>query len=153
MKVNDFKLVDMKKIASLYLILIAFSASHCGSGKGNSTSASSSTATAGKSEIIFREYEHNFGKVSEGEKLSYTFIFDNKGSGDLVISAANTTCGCTVPKYDTKPIPPGGSGNLEVVFDTSGHNGTQTKTITVKSNAKIPVVLLKITAEVTAADK
>ena len=45
------------------------------------------------------------------------------------------------------------SGNLEVVFDTSGRNGMQTKTITVKSNASIPVVLLKITAEVVTNNK
>ena len=57
--------------------------------------------------LIFREYEHNFGKVAEGEKVSYVFTFDNKGTADLVITSATTTCGCTVPKYDTKPIPPG----------------------------------------------
>ena len=45
------------------------------------------------------------------------------------------------------------SGNLEVVFDTSGRSGMQTKTITVKSNAQTPVVLLKITAEVVTTDK
>ncbi len=50
----------------------------------------------------------------------------------------------------TKPVSSGESGNLEVIFDTSGRNGMQTKTITVKSNAKTPVVLLKITAEVIA---
>ncbi len=48
---------------------------------------------------------------------------------------------------------PGGEGSLEVVFDTSGRNGMQTKTITVKSNAKPAVVLLKITAEVAIAEK
>jgi hypothetical protein len=153
MKVNEFKLVIMRKITIVSLIFLAFSASHCGSGTGNTSANSASKVTTGNSEISFREYQHDFGKVSEGEKLSYTFIFDNKGTGDLVISSATTTCGCTVPKYDTKPIPPGGNGNLEVVFDTSGRDGMQTKTIAVKSNAKIPVVLLKITAEVTTSDK
>jgi hypothetical protein len=86
--------------------------------------------------------------VAEGEKISHTFIFDNKGTANLIISSASTTCGCTVPKYDRKPIPPGGCGSLEVVFNTSGRSGMQTKTITVKSNASTPVVLLKITAEV-----
>ncbi len=98
--------------------------------------------------LVFKEYEHNFGKVAEGEKVVYVFTFRNRGTEDLVIISAITTCGCTVPKYDTKPIPPDKSGNLEVIFDTSGRNGMQTKTITVKSNASIPVVLLKITAEV-----
>ena len=34
-------------------------------------------------------------------------------------------------------------GTLEVVFDTSGRNGMQTKTISVKSNATIQMVMLK----------
>ena len=153
MKVNELRLVMMKRFTIIYLFLIAFSASKCGSGTGNSTANSSSKVNTGKSEISFREYQHDFGNVSEGEKLSYTFIFDNKGTGDLVITSATTTCGCTVPKYETKPIPPGSTGNLEVVFDTSGREGMQTKTVTIKSNAKIPVVILKITAEVAATDK
>ena len=153
MKVDEFKLVIMRKITLISLILLAFSASKCSSGTGNSSTNSAFKGSTGSSVISFREYQHAFGKVTEGEKLSYTFLFDNKGTGDLVVTSATTTCGCTVPKYDTKPIPPGGTGNLEVVFDTSGREGTQTKTITVKSNAKIPVVILKITAEVVTSDK
>ena len=153
MKVNEFKLVIMKKITIVLIILLTFSVSRCGSGTGSTTPDSVSKRITGSSEISFREYQHDFGKVSEGEKLSYTFIFENKGTGDLVITSATTTCGCTIPKYDKKPIPSGGIGNLEVVFDTSGKDGMETKTITVKSNAKIPVVILKITAQVTASAK
>jgi hypothetical protein len=153
MKVDELMKIIMRKITIGALIILAFSATHCSSGTGNSNASSASKATTGSSIISFREYQHDFGKVSEGEKLSYTFIFDNKGTEDLVISSATTTCGCTLPKYDTKPIAPGSHGSLEVVFDTSGRDGMQTKTITVKSNAKIPIVLLKITAEVTASDK
>lgn len=123
------------------------------SGCGNTVKNEASNSTlgktgTGKAEIVFKEYEHDFGKVTEGEKLDYTFSFLNKGTGSLVIASATTSCGCTVPKYDSKPISPEGNGNLEVVFDTSGRNGRQTKTITVKSNASVPIVLLKITAEV-----
>lgn len=102
--------------------------------------------------LSFSEYEHDFGKVAEGEKISYIFKFTNAGSGPLVIASAVTSCGCTVPKYDDKPIPPGISGDLEVVFDTSGRNGMQTKTVSVRSNASVPIVLIKITAEVVAAN-
>jgi Protein of unknown function (DUF1573) len=148
------KICFMKKIMVISLMLVAIIASNCGSrtGKNSSDSASDKNST-GTSEIVFREYQHDFGKVAEGEKISYTFTFENKGTGDLVISSATTTCGCTVPKYDTKPIPPEANGNLEVVFDTSGRSGMQTKTITVKSNASKPVVLLKITAEVVTNNK
>jgi hypothetical protein len=98
--------------------------------------------------ILFNEYEHDFGKVTEGEKIAYTFTYENKGNAPLVISQATTTCGCTVSKYSRKPVQPGGNGTIEVIFDSSGRNGRQTKTITVRSNATKPMVLLKITGEV-----
>ncbi|MGA2406656.1 MAG: DUF1573 domain-containing protein [Bacteroidales bacterium] len=139
----------MRKIIIISLVLIVIIASNCGNGRCmNSGNSASQANSIGTSDIVFREYQHDFGKVAEGEKISYTFTFDNKGTGNLVIASATTTCGCTVSKYDTRPIPPRGKGNLEVIFDTSGRNGMQTKTITVKSNASTPVVLLKITAEV-----
>jgi hypothetical protein len=134
------------------MVMISLSISQCrNDGRRNTPSAA--TGDTGKAKIVFREYEHSFGKVTEGEKVSYVFKFDNAGTADLVIASALTTCGCTVPEYDTKPIAPGGSGNLEVVFDTSGKDGMQTKTITVKSNAEKPVVILKITAEVIAGNQ
>ena len=136
-----------------FLIFTAIVASNCSGGAGRSATGNTSASDTGKSVIIFREYEHDFGKVAEGEKVSHVFTFDNKGTSNLIISSASTTCGCTVPKYDNKPIPPGSNGTLEVVFDTSGREGMQTKTITVKSNASKPVVLLKITAEVVTNNK
>ena len=139
----------MKKFALLSLIVISLMMSSCGNvNKKNVPLSGLESSDTGSVKIFFKEYEHHFGKVSEGEKVGYVFTFKNKGTANLVIASATTSCGCTVPKYDTKPIPPGGNGNLEVVFDTSGRNGIQTKTITVKSNASTPVVLLKITAEV-----
>ena len=144
----------MRKIGVIFMILLALATSNCGHGKGKEPADSfSKTDGTGRSEIIFREYQHDFGKVAEGEKISYTFTFDNKGTDKLIITSATTTCGCTVPKYDSKPINPGVSGTLEVVFDTSGRSGIQTKTITVKSNASKPIVLLKIIAEVVTNNK
>jgi hypothetical protein len=143
----------MRKIVIIFLVLITLIASNCGNvtrkDAGNSTMQLSDSGTV---VIGFKEYEHDFGKVAEGEKVACVFTFENRGTANLVITSATTSCGCTVPKYDTRPINPGGSGNLEVVFDTSGRNGMQTKVITVKSNASTPVVLLKITAEVVTSN-
>lgn len=108
----------------------------------------SQTPDTGKAVITFSEYEHDFGKVKGGEKIAYIFKFQNTGTSDLVINNVITTCGCTVSKYDRKPVAPGKSGTIEAIFDTSGRDGIQTKTIIVKSNAKAQNVLLKITAEV-----
>lgn len=106
------------------------------------------SSDTGKAVLSFMQYEHDFGIVSEGEKVGYIFTFQNTGTADLVIISAGASCGCTVPKYDKNPVSPGKTGHVEVTFDTSGRNGMQSKTITVKSNAAIPVVLLQIKADV-----
>ena len=141
-------------LASVLSFLIL---SHCGNssnsgsaGSGENTGRSSDTGTA---VISFKEYEHNFGKVTEGEKVGFIFTFENKGTSGLVINSTSTSCGCTVPKFSKKPVEPGEDGTIEVVFDTSGRTGIQTKTISVISNASVPVVILKITANVTTSTK
>ncbi len=139
----------MKNLVIITSVLTSVLLTGCGNGSGGTgAGAKQGSADTGTAEIIFREYEHSFGKVTEGEKIGYVFTFENTGSGALVIANATTSCGCTVPKYDTRPIAPGANGNVEVVFNTSGYNGIQTKTVKIKSNASIPVILLKITAEV-----
>ncbi|MDZ7739391.1 MAG: DUF1573 domain-containing protein [Bacteroidales bacterium] len=104
--------------------------------------------TGGTALIEFNKLSHDFGKISEGELVACVFKFENKGDADLLISSATTSCGCTVPEFDDSPVPPGGSGHVEVVFDSAFRHGIQNKTITIRSNAKRPVVILKIKAEV-----
>jgi hypothetical protein len=141
----------MKEYKKILFILVAVLAATFGYSCNNNpvgAKPSSLTFSTDTSVISFREYEHDFGKVAEGEKVACIFSFENTGKGPLVISSATSSCGCTVPKYDTKPIAPGNTGMIEVVFDSSGRNGRQTKTITVRSNASKPIVLLKISGEV-----
>lgn len=104
--------------------------------------------TTGTAILTFQSPEHDFGKVKAGEKVGCIFSYTNTGDADLVITAASASCGCTVPKYDRKPVPPGNSGTIEVVFDTSGREGLQTKTVVVQSNAENNLVILRIIAEV-----
>jgi hypothetical protein len=135
----------VRKTIILFLALISLITASCNnSARKEPASSVSNMSDSAKAVIAFNEYEHDFGKVAEGEKVAYTFRFENKGKSDLVIFSALTTCGCTVPKYDSKPIPPGGNGSIEVVFDTTERDGMQTKTITVRTNAAVPVVILKI---------
>ncbi len=139
----------MKGILISALFVMGFLSTYCGNRNTVLSDNSGSFKTdTGKVEISFREYEHDFGVVTEGEKVSCLFTFENKGTSNLVVSSVSTSCGCTAPRYDTKPIAPGGSGKVEVVYNAAGMNGKQTKTVTVKSNASVPVVLLRITAEV-----
>ena len=132
-------------IAALTASLLLFS---CNNGQGSGRSYIVSSSPGDTASIFFTEYEHDFGKVISGEKVASLFTFENRGSWPLVISSAITSCGCTVSKYSAKPIAPGEKGTLEVIFDSEGRAGRQTKTITVRSNATKPVVLLRITGEV-----
>jgi hypothetical protein len=139
----------MKKegILSFFFLLILLAS--CKSGNGTKSADKSGSFIQGEeAEISFTEYEYDFGKITEGEKVAHIFTFENKGPGNLVINSALTTCGCTITKYDRNPIPAGKGGSLEVVFDSNGKKGIQTKTITVHSNSKTRVTILKITADV-----
>ncbi|MFN8241901.1 MAG: DUF1573 domain-containing protein [Bacteroidales bacterium] len=102
--------------------------------------ASNSADTA---KIYFAEYEHDFGKIKDGENVAYVFTFENRGKAPLVIQSASTSCGCTVSKYETKPVAPG-DGDSGGCLPFNGIQGAQTKSVTVKSNASVPFVMLKI---------
>ena len=142
------RIIRLKRLSLLFAFIISVVLA-CNNGNSNRNIQTTQTASSSDTaSIMFNEYEHDFGKIVEGEKVGCVFTFTNVGSSPLVISSAVTSCGCTVPKYDNKPVPPGGSGTLEVVFDSSGRSGLQTKTVTVRSNATKPLVLLKITGEV-----
>jgi len=133
------------KLIPLYLILaIAF----CNCKNNAPDNVKINENGDGAPELEFSKMEHDFGRIEEGEQVACVFTFRNTGSADLLITSATTSCGCTVPEFDDKPVPPGNSGKVEVVFDSSFRNGAQSKTITIRSNAKRPVVILKIKAEV-----
>lgn len=115
--------------------------------------SNSPSDTTGTAILTFSKPEHDFGKVKAGEKVGCIFSYSNTGDADLVIASASASCGCTVPKYDRKPVPPGGSGTIEVVFDTAGREGIQTKTVVVQSNAENNLVILRIIADVAKNDR
>ena len=98
--------------------------------------------------MYFKEDFHDFGKITQGEKVSYTFILENRGKNDLLINYVNASCGCTVAKWDEKPIPPKKTTNIEVVFNSEGKIGIQNKTVSIKSNANPDSKTLTIRCEV-----
>jgi hypothetical protein len=114
----------------------------------NPITADGSSDTTELPRFQFTETNHDFGVIVEGEKVSYTYKFKNAGKSELIISAAKGSCGCTVPKYSTTPVPPGGSGEIEVIFDSSGRSGMQHKTVTVLANTQPNRIELTFTAEI-----
>ena len=90
---------------------------------------------AGGPRIAFETTLHDFGTVSEGDKLRYVFVVKNTGKAPLLISGAHASCGCTVAALKSKAIAPGATGEIDATFDTHGRVGSSRTTITVDSNA------------------
>ena len=101
----------------------------------------------------FDNESHDFGTIIGGEKISFAFRFKNVGKGDLVIRAAQGSCGCTVPEYPKEPVKPGDGGIINVTFNSEGKEGHQEKTITVISNTMPNTHVLTITGNVEKVGK
>lgn len=94
--------------------------------------------TQGFPEMTFEQTVHNFGEITQGEKVEYAFKFTNTGKKDLLIQNAVSSCGCTVPEWPKEPVKPGESGYLKVVFDSHGKEGYTEKEISIKANTDPP---------------
>ena len=96
----------------------------------------------------FDQEEHNFAQIRDGDIVSHTFRFTNSGEAPLIISKATAACGCTVPQWPKQPIPVGGSGEIQVQFDSSNKPGMQNKVVTITANTESKVKKLLIRAQV-----
>ena len=94
---------------------------------------------------------YNFGKVTEGEKVTFNFRFKNSGSKPLVIASTSASCGCTVPEKPERPILPGETGFIKVVFNSKGKMGHNEKNITVMANTNPAFPMLLLSGDVTEA--
>jgi hypothetical protein len=113
---------------------------------GNTTAQFTDTTTV---QLIDSAY--NFGNVTDGDKVEYSYRFRNTGNKPLIIASAVASCGCTVPEKPEEPIKPGEVGFLKVVFNSKGRVGEVHKTITVTSNAYPKFPELKLTGQVVSA--
>jgi len=102
----------------------------------NPNSASGKVNTKDLPVMTFIEGSHDFGRINQGEKVSYSFRFKNTGKSDLIISDVRTSCGCTVSEYPKTPVKPGTENFIQVTFNSQGKVGAQNKIITVIANTQ-----------------
>jgi len=102
------------------------------------------------SEITFEKTAHDYGTIKQSANGVYEFKFKNSGTEPLIISHAQGSCGCTVPKWPQEPIKPGESGVIQVSYDTK-RVGPFNKSVTITSNAKTePTKVISISGVVEA---
>ena len=84
--------------------------------------------------IVFENENFNFDTVSQGTKVSHSFIFRNDGKSDLIIRKTKSSCGCTATQPEKTTLLPGESSKIDIVFNTAGRKGKQHKSVTVIAN-------------------
>lgn len=127
-----------------------------GKGPGVATTAPQHTAAVPETKpegplptMQFATLEHDFGTISEGDVVEYTYKFKNTGDAPLIIQNAQGSCGCTVPNWSKEPIPVGGEGFVTAKFDSKGKPNIQNKTVTVTANTWPKQTVLRFKAMVT----
>jgi hypothetical protein len=90
----------------------------------------------------------NFDTLIFGQEAKHDFFFKNTGTDTLKISEVRSTCGCTVPKWNSNAIAPGQSDKITVIYD-SHRSGGFSKGITIYSNARNNEVIIMIEGEIT----
>lgn len=147
--------ITMKRHAFFLMIGLALMMLACGENNGPKlstdlvTNAKSAQGNLEKQPVIkFDKTEYDFGKILQGEVVSYTFHFTNVGEAPLLITGVEKSCGCTASEYSREPIAPGKSGQIKITYDSKGHHGIQSKTLMVLTNTNPAQTTLRIKAEI-----
>ncbi|MBK7964094.1 MAG: DUF1573 domain-containing protein [Bacteroidetes bacterium] len=98
----------------------------------------------------FEENNFEFSTINSGTEVVHAFKFKNIGDGDIVISQAKGSCGCTQPEYPQNPVKPGEEGEIKVTFRSKGIAGQVVKDITILANTVPTTKILTISGEVLA---
>ncbi|MCX8113299.1 MAG: DUF1573 domain-containing protein [Bacteroidia bacterium] len=104
-------------------------------------------------QITFEKSEYDFGEVIEGPPAVHTFIFKNIGSKPVKLTSVKASCGCTTPNWTQEAVPPGGTGQIQVSYDTKGRPGNFIKTVTVQHDADDKPVILTIKGVVKSSNQ
>ncbi|MFM8591952.1 MAG: DUF1573 domain-containing protein [Sphingomonadales bacterium] len=95
--------------------------------------------------------KHDFGKIKQGEPVTYAFEIKNIGNKPLVVENSWASCGCTTPEKITEPIQPGASAKLKVQYNAAAV-APFTKDVNIKFAGIDEVKVVKIVGEVLSAE-
>ena len=102
--------------------------------------------------IEWDKTEHDFGTLNQGDKAETTFTLTNVGKGDLVITKAVGSCGCTIPDYPKEAVKPGESAGIKVIYNSTGKKNKTTNTVTLTTNTEKGNEIVRIKAFVNAPE-
>jgi hypothetical protein len=96
---------------------------------------------SGQALLSFEAETLLLGKIPEGPSFEILFHFKNIGKSPLIISNVQSSCGCVVVSWPSKPIMPQENGTIVAHFLSKGRIGYFHKNITVHSNDSTHVLM------------
>jgi hypothetical protein len=97
--------------------------------------------------LVLLEDTHDFGQMIQGDAVSHTFPFENRGKADLEIKKVRPSCGCTAGELNKKILKPGEKGEIKITFNSDRFHGPQKKSVKLETNAvRAPVSVITFTA-------
>ena len=118
----------------------------------NPESASGEVSKDALPKFKFDTETYDFGTITQGEKVSFSFKFKNTGGSSMIITSAKGHCGCTVPRWPKEPIKPGDTDEIEVTFNSENKSGNISKSITILANTLPKSTILTIKGNVKAPE-
>ncbi|MCM2301553.1 MAG: DUF1573 domain-containing protein [Flavobacteriaceae bacterium] len=135
----------MKKIVLTFIVLVSVLSLNAQEIKSDVIVDSNAPVFQFETDIM------DYGKITQNANGVRKFKFKNIGKSDLLITSVSSSCGCTVPNYSKEPIKPGGTGEIEIAYNTAILGGFS-KMITVFSNASEPQKILRLKGIVSKVD-
>ena len=133
----------MKMQLNIVLLLVACGMIASAQTAATGTANPRDVANPNAAEISFTETIHDFGIVKKGSPITCKFIYKNTGKEPLVLKDCKAGCHCTTFHWSKTPLLPGMTGFIEVHYDST-FAGSFNKELLVSSNAKTPVVILRV---------
>ncbi len=97
--------------------------------------------------------QYDFGEITEGTVVKFSFQIKNVGDQVLHITNIMTSCGCTAAATKNNDIQPGEGTSINVEFNSQGKSGIQHKVVSVASNdASNPSMKLEMIGKVLSKD-
>lgn len=158
----------MKKTIVLFTILTVFACNNNNNEKKNSVDSAvaasdmteeerlkeleriakeESEKAASTTSMTFDKMIIDFGKIKEDTEHNASYTVRNTGKVPLIIEKVDVSCGCTTAKKPEKPILPGETDKIEIVFHPKvGQLDKQEKTVTITANTEPSTEVLTIKA-------
>lgn len=98
------------------------------------TLALATPAHAAGPKLVAPQDTYDFGHVTQGDAVPFTFTLRNDGDQELVITNVRPSCGCTAALASSDRVPPGGEATVTGEVKSATLQDRIAKTVTVESN-------------------